>query len=351
MTPGGLSIDCDDALRRLKDFQESLSSLVRRRRDDDLAAVHRSAHADTIYVLDAAVEPLVEKFAGDWGRMTPLVLISEGLIDENGREGARVFPDGTSAEAARLRVILDPIDGTRGLMYDKRSAWSLAGVAPNRGLQTSLRDIEVAVMTELPTGKAGFADVLWAIRGQGPWGERIDLRDGSRSPLALQPSTATTINHGFASVTSFFPGTKVLAAELMEFLAVHLIGPSEVHRATIFDDQYISTAGQWYELIAGRDRFNADLRPAFYALQGRPQGLSCHPYDCASLLIAREAGVIITDAQGRPLDAPLDTITGVNWLGYANDTLRREIEPLVLRFLNERARAQAHQPAQSGKTA
>ena len=329
-------IDAEDALGRLKNFQESLFSLLRNRRTPDPAAVERSTQADTIYALDAVVEPLAEEFFSDWGRRTPLMLIAEGMVDENGQEATRVFPEGTPEDAAALRVIIDPIDGTRLLMHDKRSAWSLAGVAPNRGPQTSLRDIEVAVMTELPTTKAGFADVLWAIRGQGAHGERIDLRDDSRKLLTLRPSAATTINHGFASVSSFFPGTKVLAAELMETLVRHLIGPADVHRATVFEDQYISTAGQWHELIVGHDRFCADLRPAFYTMQGQEQGLCCHPYDCAALLIAQEAGVIITDEQGRPLDAPLDTTTGVNWLGYANETLRRKIEPLVMRFFRER---------------
>ena len=53
----------------------------------------------------------------------------------------------------------------------------------------------------------------------------------------------------------------------MEFLADELIGPADVTRATVFDDQYISTGGQFYELIVGHDRFNADLRPVFYKLQ------------------------------------------------------------------------------------
>jgi len=147
----GLSIDADDALRRLKDFQESLLSLVRARRPADPAEVVRRSDADTIYALDAAVEQMIEEFFRDWGHDVPLVLIAEGLVDENGREGARVFPEGTREDSAALRVILDPIDGTRLLMYEKRSAWSLAGAAPNRGSATSLRDLEVAVMTELPT--------------------------------------------------------------------------------------------------------------------------------------------------------------------------------------------------------
>ncbi|MEL7375057.1 MAG: inositol monophosphatase, partial [Pseudomonadota bacterium] len=91
--------------------------------------------------------------------------------------------------------------------------------------------------------------------------------------------------------------------------------------------------GQWYELIMGRDRFNADLRPAFYRMQNQGEGLCCHPYDCACLLVAEEAGAIITDETGRPLDGPLDTTTGLSWIGYANDKLRRQIEPIVQRFL------------------
>ncbi len=92
----------------------------------------------------------------------------------------RVFPEGSREEEALIRFLVDPIDGTRGLMYDKRSAWALAGVAPNKGPQTRLRDIEVAVMSELPTSKSGQADVLWAIKGRGAHGQRVDLRHGHR---------------------------------------------------------------------------------------------------------------------------------------------------------------------------
>jgi hypothetical protein len=117
------------------------------------------------------------------------------------------------------------------------------------------------------------------------------------------------------------------------------VGQADVTKATVFDDQYISTGGQFYELIAGHDRFNADLRPAFYRIQGQPEGLCCHPYDCATLLIAEEAGVMVTDDQGRPLDGPMDTTTGLSWVAYANADLRRRIEPLVLGFLRERSGA------------
>lgn len=324
-------------VERLKDFQKTVRDLlIGSRHQKDLHAIDRVSSADTIYAIDSMVEPVLEAFCEEWGRRTPLVLIAEGLLDEGGIEGPRTFPRGTREEDATLRLIVDPIDGTRGLMYDKRSAWALAGVAQNKGTQTRLRDIEVSVMTELPTSKLGCADVLWAIKGRGACAERVDLRDGGSQPLPLQPSTATTILHGFATITNFFPGTKVLAGELMEQLVQELIGPLDVFKATVFEDQYISTGGQFYELIVGHDRFIADLRPLLYRLQNQPEGLCCHPYDCAALLIAEESGVIITDGLGRPLDGPLDVTTGMAWAGYANAALRKSIEPLLTGFLRER---------------
>jgi hypothetical protein len=225
-------------------------------------------------------------------------------------------------------------------MYDKRAAWSLAGAAPNKGPQTRLRDIEVAAMTELPTSKMGQGDVLWAIRGKGAHAAREVLSGGLATPASvphlIEHSNATSIQHGFAMISNFFPGTKVLASQLMEHLIANLIGPADVTAATVFEDQYISTGGQFYELIVGHDRFNADLRPLFYKIQGQPEGLCCHPYDCATLLIAEEAGVVITDGLGNPLDSPMDVTTGLSWAGFANGDLRRFIEPLLAAFLRER---------------
>jgi hypothetical protein len=329
-------LDPNDILPRLKKLQRMTRQLlIDSRRQKDLHAISRDSAADTIYALDTVVEPVLEDFCREWAQEQPLVLIAEGVEGPDGREGVKVFPEGAREEDAAIRLIVDPIDGTRGLMYDKRAAWALAGVAPNKGPATSLRDIEVAVMTELPTSKMGFADVLWAIKGRGAQGERVDLRTGETRPLPLGASRASGIDHGFAQVSNFFPGTKVLASELMEQIVRSLIGPADVTRATVFDDQYISTGGQFYELIVGHDRFNADLRPHFYRLQGQPEGLCCHPYDCATMLIAEEAGVSLTDGLGAPLDGPLDVTTGLSWAAYANEALRLKIEPVVSVFLQK----------------
>jgi fructose-1,6-bisphosphatase/inositol monophosphatase family enzyme len=324
---------------RLIEFQKTVrDTLIAARSKQALHEVSHDTAADTIYKIDTEVEPILEDFCREWSKSTPLVLIAEGLEDEHGNETAKVFPEGTKESDAQLRVIVDPIDGTRGIMYDKRPAWALAGVAPNKGPGTRLRDIEVAVMSELPTSKMGFSDVLWAIKAQGARGQRVDLRTGAAADLPIGASKATTLKHGFASVVNFFPGTKVLASELMEQIVAKLLGGADVTKALVFDDQYISTGGQFYELINGHDRFNADLRPLFYAMQEQPEGLCCHPYDCATLLIAEEAGVILTNGRGAPLDGPMDCTTGLTWAGYANDTLRKEIEPVINAFLAARAK-------------
>src|SRR5262245_7387824 len=80
---------------------------------------------DTIFELDRRVEPVLAEVIGRWPEeCKPLLLVAEGM----GADGKRRFGD--PDKPLRYRVIVDPIDGTRGLMYDKRSAWFLAAVAP-----------------------------------------------------------------------------------------------------------------------------------------------------------------------------------------------------------------------------
>lgn len=296
-----------------------------------LSQVARETAADTIYELDTHTEPVLEEFCQQWGRELPLVLIAEGIVDEHGVEGVKCFPQGTQPADAAFRLIVDPIDGTRGLMYDKRSGWFLAGVAANNGPTTRISDIAVAVQVEIPTSKQNQSDVLWAARDRGAVAEREDLSSGHTTPLTLRPSSAADLAHGFGSVVSFFPGTKVLAAELMEAISLHCGGGIDPGRPLVFDDQYISTGGQLYEVMIGHDRFVADVRPYFYRMTQQP-GLCAHAYDLCAILIAQEAGVAVSNALGQPVDGILDVVTPVAWAAYANKHLRNRIEPVIAKF-------------------
>jgi len=119
-------------------------------------------------------------------------------------------------------------------------------------------------------------------------------------------------------------------------LVAELMGSLEGNRTALFEDQYMSTGGQLYELMMGHDRMIADVRSLLYERfrrEGRPVGHSCHPYDACTALIAEEAGVRITDGRGQPLNAPLNTTADISWIGYANQFIRAEVEPVLLRLL------------------
>ncbi len=255
------------------------------------------------------------------------MLIAEGLPS-----GKIVLPHGADESSAVWRIIVDPIDGTRGLMYQKRSGWVLTGVAPNRGPGTNLADIELALQTEIPLVKQHLFDVAWAIRGEGAQAERVNRLTGERSPIHLRPSQTPTIAHGYAGIVRFFPGAREVLAEIDEEIVRGALGPVQEGKAHCFEDQYASTGGQLYELMSGHDRFIADLRPLMEPVmrrRGLALGICCHPYDLCTELIAREAGVIVTDVDGEPLRALLELEPDVAWIGYANQQIRTQIEPLL----------------------
>lgn len=317
-------------------IRDAVVTACEQRALDELSTIAaEAATGDTIYVIDRVSEEVViDFFAHAIAPHWPLVLIGEGLSG-----GEIVLPAHISPEAAAIRVIVDPIDGTRGLMYQKRSAWILTGVAPNRGAATSLRDIELAVQTEIPLVKQHLSDILWATAGSSTQAARYNRLTGETRPIHLHPSRATSIAHGFAMISRFFPGARDELAAIEETIIREVLGPPQPGKAHCFEDQYISTGGQLYELIAGHDRFVADLRPLldrWLAQRGEALGICCHPYDLATVLVAQQAGVRITDERGHPLDAPLTTEADVGWIGYANAAIQAEIEPVLLDVLRKR---------------
>ncbi|MCB0164850.1 MAG: inositol monophosphatase [Anaerolineae bacterium] len=302
---------------------------------DEMARIAQEAEGDTIYAVDRISEALlIDFFNREIASQTPLVLIAEGL-----EGGQMTLPTGTPAAEAKWRVMVDPIDGTRGLMYQKRSAWILTGVAPNHGPDTNLSHIQLAVQTEIPLNKQHLSDSVWAVAGQGVQAERFNRLTGEKQPLSLRASQARTIAHGYAMIARFFPGARELLAAIDEEIVHGALGPVQKGKAHCFEDQYICSGGQLYELMSGKDRFVADIRPLLekiLAERGLALGICCHPYDVCTELIARELGVIITDVQGRPLAAPLTVEAEVSWVGYANPAIRQQIEPLLQQALRKR---------------
>lgn len=319
-----------------REIRDAVVAECEHRTIEDLSNVDHDTVGDTIYAVDRISEDrLIALFERDIVPHAPVVLIAEGLPDR----GQRVLPDGTPEAEAVWRVIVDPIDGTRGLMYQKRSAWILTGVAPNHGQDTDLQDIDLAVQTEIPLIKQHLTDQIWAVRGEPVQAVRTNRLTGEDMPLKLTPSRASTIAHGFASIARFFPGVREPLAAIDEEIIASVLGPLQPGKAHTFEDQYISTGGQLYELMAGHDRFVADLRPLMEPLlarKGLALGLCCHPYDICTALIAEALGVVILAPDGLPLHTPLSVEPDVAWVGYANAAIREEMEAALVRALHKR---------------
>lgn len=310
-------------------IRETLTA-ARARQARRFAQIAGVTAADTIYHIDRLSEDAILRwFERHWPRSWPVEIVMEGLEER----GAVTIPHGRSAADTTFKCILDPIDGTRGLMYDKRAAWILAAIAPQRGSRTHIGDIVVAAMTELPTSKQGVAAQYSAIRGRGVHARNFDLRSGRATATRVSPSRARDFKHGFSSFARFFVTGKALTARVEESFWNALHGPEHVGSPLVFDDQYISTGGQLAELLVGHDRMVADIRPLIFRTLNRESALVCHPYDICTELILREAGGVVEDPDGRPLRCPLDTTTPVAWIGFANPTLAKLARPALRRAI------------------
>ena len=313
---------------------EAILSERAKRSTDQLALISEETAADTIYAIDRIAEESIDQwFRQNWPAQQPVEIIMEGIPDGE----VLTYPRGTAIEATQLKIIIDPIDGTRGIMYDKRSAWILAGIAPQKGSANTLRDIEVAAMTEIPTTRHWRADQISAYRGGGLQSTQIDVcNDYHTTPIVLKPSQAAEVRHAFGTVCRFFPAGSTLLSQVEESLWARLYGNSNSPSPIIFNDQYISTGGQFYEILSGHDRFIADLRPlAFRKLKIESSNLACHPYDVACALLLEEAGCVIEHSGGQALDCLLDTTSPVEWVAYANRGLADRIRPVLQEVIAE----------------
>ena len=106
------------------------------RHPHELASISETTAADVIYAIDTVAESAIERwFSTHWHSAHPVEIVMEGLADGS----TLTFPTGTPVADTTLKCIIDPIDGTRGIMYDKRPAWIIAAIAPKEAQTTVFR--------------------------------------------------------------------------------------------------------------------------------------------------------------------------------------------------------------------
>ncbi len=296
--------------------------------------------ADATYAVDAAAELEVERWFEEAARRGPLSLFSEDAGWRHGEPrpggGWRERGDG---DHGGPRLVIDPIDGTRNLMSDLRSGWCALALCPPGTGEPRLADVTVGWLEEIATTRQGVRRRYLARAGAGALRADLDRAGDSLGPeTPLRADADRVLDHGYYPYFRYAPDMRPALPEIEGRFFARLASAEGADVRNCWDDQYICSAGQLALLAEGVYRFVADLRPLLAARRGRPTQPS-KPYDvAAALLVAREAGCPVVDPAdpgGGPVDAPLDAVTPVGFVGFHNETTRACLWPLLAAELHD----------------
>jgi fructose-1,6-bisphosphatase/inositol monophosphatase family enzyme len=296
----------------------------------ELSEPVRRGVGDVTFGLDEVTEQVVDGWFERAAAAGPLSLLTE---DSGWRHRG---PQGElpGFDHGGPRIALDPVDGTRNLMADLRSAWTVVSIAGPGPAQPRLTDLTHGIVSELPVTTAGRYRVVRAPAG-GPC--RLELRDIEGDVLLdereLRADDDDRPDGGyfpfFRYDTRQRPAIAAVEAAFFELLRER--EGADLHRC--FDDQWCCAAGQLVALMLGTYRMMVDVRARIARLDGVP-ATTVHPYDVAgAVLCARAAGCVVDDADGAPLDFPIDCETQVDVAAWANAATRRRLLPHLKRAL------------------
>jgi fructose-1,6-bisphosphatase/inositol monophosphatase family enzyme len=287
---------------QLTEVGRAVRSVVLAGRHAEDAAVVRTEGGDDVFGIDArADEALLEELTRRCGERWPGSVVIEGFDD----------PQPVGDPDGPWTYLVDPVDGSRGLLAGLRSAWVLLGAG--RSAET-LEDLEVGVAVELPTERAALGRVGRADRSGHLVVEDDDLvGGGAPQPVHLRPKADADLARTFVTVVRLTPGGH---GPIGAWADQHLAG------LEVYDDLYPCTGGQMMAVASGAAAATLDPRPLLH-----PGGFASHPYDLAALVLARAAGVVVEALPPGPLRVPLDTDTNVAWAAYANAQVAERLRP------------------------
>lgn len=330
MADGSWLDDWEPRLRALADrlARVAADALAEPGAQAELARPMHEGAGDTSFGLDVRCEAAALAWLAEVAASLPLSLLTEdrgwlhrGPAAVGGSRELDGFDHGGP------RIALDPVDGTRNLMNDLRSAWSVVAAAGPGADEPRLADVRYGLVAELSTSRESRRRVLSARRG-GPC--RLELR--ARDGRTLRAGELTTDDddrpdHGYFPFFRFRPEERPAIAAIEAVFFERLARDEGAAIETCFDDQYITSGGQLVLLALGTYRMVCDLRGTVAAAQGRST-ITTKPYDVAgAIVVAESAGCVVTDPRGRPLDFPLDTHTPVAFVAWTNARTRARLEP------------------------
>lgn len=293
-----------------------------------LARPHAQGLGDVTFGLDVPSEERLSTWLEEAARAQPLSLLTEDSgwrhRGPDGRGGVRTLG---GFDHGGPRIAVDPVDGTRNLMADLRSAWTVVAFAPAGAGEPRLSDCTGGIVAEIPgTLAARFRRLV--SDGRACALELCELADGAPvSARELRADADDRADHGYFPFFRYEPAQRPAIARLEADFFARLARHEGAEPFTIYDDQYISSAGQLVQLALGRYRMLIDARELVRRKLGAA-GATSKPYDLAGAVVcARAAGVVVTAPEGGALDFPIDATTPVGYAGYANEATRRRLEP------------------------
>lgn len=229
---------------------------------------------DVTFAIDAGAEDLLESFLAANAPDVAFYSEDRGLVEPGG--GAEVV------------LIVDPIDGTRPALAGLESCCVAVAAAPNRP-GVAMGDVEAGCVVEIKSGQVFLAE-----RGGG-------LVEGP--PVAL--SANERLDRMFWVYGLRGRPARAMAEVLGSLLDASSVGGAAFELGSAAFDMTRVVTGQLDAYVEPGPRMIAEvpgMEAAFRAVAGGAL-LNNTPYDLAAAwLCLTEAGAIVTDARGEPLD-------------------------------------------------
>lgn len=283
---------------------------------------------DVTFAIDEKAEGVLEEYMAahlpSWGYYS----------EDRGLQGAR-RPD--------TLLVVDPIDGTRPAAAGFEMACVSVAAVPAVDVPT-MADVVAAVVQEIKTG-----DVFSAERGGG-----LVMRRADGADIPLRPSPSVDIDSLFWTLGFRGRPAVVLAEVLAELIdrssvggGVFDIGSATYSITRVLTGQLDAYVDIGPAIIAAHPSVEAEFRRV-----GRGAVLNNSPYDLAAVrLLCAEAGLPVTDADGRALDdrrlLGSDNEYQMACVASGNETLHGRILEVVRRGIAGLSWAPAHEDAES----
>ena len=233
------------------------------------------AGGDVTFAIDEEAESFLEEFLAERAPEVAFYSEDRGLVVPAGGEATEV-------------LVVDPIDGTRPAMAGLESCCVSVAAAPLReGVR--MGDVHVGCVVEIPSGVTFLAE-----RGRG-------LLEGPGTHLSANERLDRMFwTYGFRGRPA-----RALTEVLAELIDASSVGGASFDLGSATFDMTRVLTGQ-LDAYVEPGPLLVDEVPGMRAEFERVGGgavLNNSPYDlAAAALCATEAGAIVTDARGRPLD-------------------------------------------------